>query len=43
MYGRCAKEITLAVGTRPNADGSADYDDSQTGCSGSLPKGTYSD
>ncbi|EKX92987.1 hypothetical protein HMPREF9999_00526 [Alloprevotella sp. oral taxon 473 str. F0040] len=27
MYGHCAKEVTHAVGIRPNADGSADYFD----------------
>ncbi len=27
MYGRGAKEVTLAVAIHPNADGSADYFD----------------
>jgi hypothetical protein len=43
IYGHCVEGQAHAVVIRPNADGSADFYDPQTGRSGTLPKGTYSD
>jgi len=43
IYGHCVRGQAHAVVIRPNADGSADFYDPQTGRSGTLPKGTYSD
>ncbi len=43
IYGHCVRGLAHAVAIRPNADDSADYYNPQTGWSGTLPKGTYSD
>jgi len=42
-YTDSVRGLAHAVIIRPNADGSADYYNPQTGWSGTLPKGTYSD